>query len=121
MTHKVKTVENIKTIILLTGIALIGLTGAANASDPIPFNNKRYNDAEVYHALMWRTVQCMQQGAINQLRLGQREADDLAQWLAMTCGMQLGRHMVLNLGANKEDAARLLFYMGHAAINERLY
>lgn len=72
----------------------------------------------ILEPLVIQTVDCMRTGAAARLHFGERNTNAIAQWLATTCGIPLGRYMIDNMGFAPRDASLYIFTMGHAAIRE---
>lgn len=85
---------------------------------PVEYDPPAAMSRHMIEPVALRTVQCMREGAENMLRMGMRDDNELAQWLATTCGIPLGSLMMSEIGLSQRDAATYLFAMGHAAIRE---
>lgn len=104
------------TIVFILALVLLVMGPAHGA--PIEYDAQAAMSRRMIEPVALRTVQCMREGAENMLRMGMRDDNELAQWLATTCGLPLGSLMMSEIGLSQRDAATYLFAMGHAAIRE---
>jgi hypothetical protein len=77
------------------------------------------DDTDRIRTLTYRTTGCMQDGAAILWRMGQRDQDPAAQWLATTCGIPLARFLEAYGGVTREQAAAYIFEMGRAAVRDQ--
>jgi hypothetical protein len=82
----------------------------------LEFDPKAAQQEKMFNLLAWQTINCMSSGAMNQVRMGERDADKLADWLVSTCASQLARYSIEEMKIEPKRVLRLMRAMATTEI-----
>jgi len=102
-------------IVFLALVFLMCYFAPRAKAQEIEYDSKDAQQAEVFKLITWETINCMDNGAISLLRMGQRDMGEMASFLAKTCGIQFYKYSTMELKIDKDRVTRLLLAM---AVNQ---
>lgn len=110
MKKDIKKIILFLTVFVIVVFLLCRFMPIAKAQE-IEYDPPESQQAEVFKLLTWETKNCMDESAINLIRMGQRDLGEMASFLAKACGSQFYKYSTVKMKIDKDRVTRLLFAM----------